>query len=656
MSVYTLDTDLIVQNGDAQWRLHRVLDAQHVQLENQATAGVRRVRISKLASDITSGKLIVVRANEGGAAEGHQTDSNSVMCTATLAPKYKGQFERAYDYVRHMRKRGISKGQRSLIANTIPAVAAEIGDERVPSSSSVMQWMRDYEVTGKNPASLVSRNIKRRTSRRLQSAVLKAVDKVLKRYYFVRDGCTLREAHDKVLRELERAAPDNTAEEACDSVSLSTIRRIACETTPFDRDRARLGPAQARAKWRFSKPGGYATRPLERVEMDHTILDIVVLDDVHGMPLGRPVITLLVCSFSGYILGFFISFEGETVGRVVQSIKVAVQPKDSITAGQGLSNPWHAMGMWETLVLDNSLSFHASHVRHVASELCMDVEYCPVRMPWFKPSVERHLGELTRQLPAVGRPKKPGSGPDPIDPSKTACVTFCDLCAGILQWVVDVHPFEIHERKMARPIDLFLEGLDACPAPTLIDDATSLDVIAGLNASATVDHSGIVHKWIRYTNDALKSMRQEMGAKFKTTIKYNPYDLGSVFVLHPRSGLWTPVEARDQEYATGLTATQHRLIRKAATEKLTLANAETVLRRARLALQDHWSQAISGGRKLKRGSRELGLLQGLSSLSLSSPQSWTENARPTALVADTDPVEPETGSIPTFEVFMGEEP
>jgi putative transposase len=269
--------------------------------------------------------------------------------------------------------------------------------------------------------------------------------------------------------------------------------------------------------------------------------------------------------------------------------------------------------------------------------------------------VERHLGELTRQLPAAGRPKKPGSGPDPIDPNKSACITFSDLCTGVLKWVVDVHPFEINERKLARPIDLFLEGLDACPAPTLIDNATSLDVIAGLHASATVDHSGLVHKWIRYTSDDLAWMRKEVGAKFKTTIKYNPYDLGSVFVLHPRSGMWIQVEARDHEYASGLTATQHKLIRNAATDKLTEKNAETVLRRTRLELQDHWARAIKGGRKLKRGSRELALFQGVSSLSRIYAPQLNASVRATALAADSDSTEPTIGSIPTFDVFMRDE-
>ncbi|MGA3947442.1 transposase [Ralstonia nicotianae] len=655
MSVYTLDTELVIQDGDAQWRVHRVEDNQYVQLEHQTTARIRRVRIAKLAGDIASGKLSVVRDSEASQSGQTALASHAVMCTATLPEKYKSQFERTYAYVWHMRKRGITKGQRRRVTDAIPTIASTLGDHSPPEPPTVMQWMRDYEASGQNPTSLVSRNIRRRTSRKLTPAILEIVQKVLARYYFVRKGCTLRAVHDKVLQEVERAAQATPIEETAVSISLSTIRRLAAETTPFDRDRARLGPAQARAKWRFSKPGTYATRPLERVEMDHTLLDLVVIDDALGIPLGRPTITLLVCSFSSYILGFFISFEGETIGRVVQSIKVAAQPKDSITAGQGLSNTWHAMGLWETLVLDNSLSFHSPHLRHIASELCMDIEYCPVRMPWFKPSVERMLGELTRQLPAHGRPKKPDSGPDPIDPNSTACITFSDLCAGVLQWVVDVHPFEINERKMARPIDLFLEGLTSCPAPALIDNSANLEVIAGLSTIKTVDHSGIVNTYLRYTSDELKSMQRCIGTKFKTLIKFNPYDLGSIFVQHPRTGLWISVGARDEEYATGLTLTQHKLIRKEAGRKLTLANAETHLRAARLALQDRWEQAIRGGRKVKR-SRELGLFQGVSSLSWSNPLQRPGSTKPTSVVVDNDMPEPDSRSIPTFEVFAGDAP
>lgn len=116
MSIYTLDTDLVVQSGDAQWRVQRVLDDQYVQLENQSTGRIRRERIGKLASDIASQKLTVVR-DSGQRSSGETRAANQmVMCTATLPPQHKRKFERAYDYVRHMFKRGITKGQRTRIS------------------------------------------------------------------------------------------------------------------------------------------------------------------------------------------------------------------------------------------------------------------------------------------------------------------------------------------------------------------------------------------------------------------------------------------------------------------------------------------------------------------------------------------------------------
>ncbi|MEM5432825.1 Mu transposase C-terminal domain-containing protein [Cupriavidus oxalaticus] len=610
------------------------------------------MKISKLSADILQGKLTVVRDADTPVTNVERGSTSSLMCTATLPDRYKSDLERKYAYVRHMRKIGLTKGQRTRIADAIETCANLLKDIRPPKVSTVMQWMRDYERSGENPTSLVSRNVKRRASPRLNRDLRRLIEKILTDYYFVKNGCSIRTAHDRVIRALSEESSTALPTMTDRGVSLSTVRRIILETSPFDRDRSRLGTAQARAKWRFSKPGRASTRPLERVEIDHTLADSYVIDDRFILPLGRPVITVIVCTYSGYILGFFISFEGETVGRLVQCIKIAIQPKDTITAGHSLSNAWHSVGGWETLCLDNGAAGHTQPFQHIAMDLGMDIEYCPVRMPWFKPSVERCLGELTRQLPPNGRPKKPGSSPDPFNPNEHACITFSDFCYGILKWVVDVHPFEINERKLARPIDLFLEGLDSCPPPTLIDNTTCLDVIAGIGTTAMVDHGGVVRQYLRYTSDELVALKSEVGAKFKANIKYDPYDLGRIFLQDPRTGHWITVGARDQEYTSGLTATQHKLIRNAAGKKLTLSNAETVLRKARLELQDHWANAIRAGKRLKKSSRDLALFQGLSSIS----RPIQPGSHAPMLVVTDDVPSAANAPIPSFEVFTGDKP
>nr|WP_249190828.1 Mu transposase C-terminal domain-containing protein [Burkholderia cenocepacia] len=131
---------------------------------------------------------------------------------------------------------------------------------------------------------------------------------------------------------------------------------------------------------------------------------------------------------------------------------------------------------------------------------------------------------------------------------------------------------------MSRPIDLFLDGLDNCPAPSFLESTRNLDVLAGIRTTTTVRHDGLTRKWITYASDELGDMRKEVGANFRANIVYNPYELGSVFVQHPRTAEWVSVSAKDEEYATGLSETQHRIIRAAAAQRLTLANAGEVLR------------------------------------------------------------------------------
>lgn len=431
MSVYRMDCGLILKRGDVHWRVHEVLDAQTVQIQRMDNRHIRTVRIASITKDVLEGKYKVVSGDRPDETSAH---SRIVFCSDSLKERHRLAYLRTEAYVAGIRKRRISKGRRARIAEAIAIIAAELQDADPPSTSTVMTWLRQYEAKGLDRIALVSRNACRKCPRRIRTDVESAVRKVLKKHYFVKHGCTLEEAHDLVERELNpNRSPAVDARMASSLVSLSTVRKIAYEVTPFDRDRIRLGKVAACAKWRYTTGTKYATRPLERVEMDHTLLDLWVIDDKCGLPLGRPTVTLMVCSYSGYIVGFYISFEGESLSRVVSAIKVAIQPKDNLYGLTDLRNRWHSMGLWETLLVDNGLAFHSGHMKQIALDLAFDLEYSAVRRPWYKPNVERALGALTQQLPTQGRPQKPGRHPEPIDAKATACITFTDLCQGVLR-------------------------------------------------------------------------------------------------------------------------------------------------------------------------------------------------------------------------------
>ena len=57
-------------------------------------------------------------------------------------------------------------------------------------------------------------------------------------------------------------------------------------------------------------PGQYkASRPLEVIQIDHTLVDLVVVDEETRAPLKRPWLTLAADAFTRMIAGFHLSMD-----------------------------------------------------------------------------------------------------------------------------------------------------------------------------------------------------------------------------------------------------------------------------------------------------------------------------------------------------------
>lgn len=610
MSIYRLERGLVVQIGERKLAFQRQLDDSTIQLEDVRTGAFSTFKTADLVRKISKGDITVL----GQQANGLDSDAATTYSHAAadvvalrLNERQTADWERRCQYVFSLRKRGVSRGQRTQIAKLVLVIAEGMQDSHPPSASSAMKWMRDFEQHGANTQSLVSRNAFREKRPRIEEWHRQLVHEMLRKHYFIRNGESLA----AVCVRLNNHLSQKTSHSITRSMSESTVRRICAQTDPYQRDRARYGAAYAAAKWRHAIGGVYATRPMQRVEMDHTVLDLYVLDDKRGIPLGRPTVTILIDAYSGYILSIYISFEGGSIGRIAQAIKGALVPKDDLVKSLGLTNTWHTPGLWETLVVDNGLEFHSAHLRAMTMDLCCDLEYCPVRKPWFKPVVERAMLEMTRILPIQGRPEKFFGVKDAIDPSIKACVMFSDLCACLTKWVVDVYPITINERKLARPLDLLLEGLEHMPAPVFVDDLRSLDIIGGIAKKMRVRHTGIEMFHLTYRSRELAEMAKQIAPSFPVTIKMNADDLGSIWVQHPKELTWLNVPATNSAYASGLTLYQHKLIRKHAKERLRSSNASEVLLKAQAELQGMWDLAVRSGKKLKRSAaKQLARLDG----------------------------------------------
>jgi len=124
----------------------------------------------------------------------------------------------------------------------------------------------------------------------------------------------LKSTRNSVQQTLEdalyRVKKENELRPECDALPLPTrrlITRMIPSIPAFDKHSARYGHDSAVKEFRGVKGHTVAQAPLERAEIDHTLLDLMVVDDQTGLPLGRPSVTACIdCTqgaFWAYISG-----------------------------------------------------------------------------------------------------------------------------------------------------------------------------------------------------------------------------------------------------------------------------------------------------------------------------------------------------------------
>ncbi|WP_446037926.1 hypothetical protein, partial [Streptomyces sp. SID1143] len=141
------------------------------------------------------------------------------------------------------------------------------------------------------------------------------------------------------------------------------------------------------------------SRIMERVEIDHTPLDLLLLDDDLLVPLGRPSLTLLIDAYSHCVVGFNLNFNQPSYESVRNALLSSISKKDYVkNKYPSIEHEWPCYGKPETLVVDNGVEFWSASLAQSCLELGINIQYNPVRKPWLKPMIERMFGIINRKL------------------------------------------------------------------------------------------------------------------------------------------------------------------------------------------------------------------------------------------------------------------
>jgi putative transposase len=595
---FCLQAGLMFRRGARTLELVRELPDGKLTLEDCVTRRPSLFEKSELLNQIWTGRLVVIEPINRNSKNAPPLPSSQTL--AELKPAAKRELERREAYLEGLRKAHISKGMRLKVGKVINAVAARIGDEKKPSPSAVMEWARKVAAAGGYVGALVSRNAFRKSSARIPEEMEKLVLRKIQKVYLTRDQHSLVHTQTEIHREAARLVLAGQLRQEDAKISLATLSRRVAEIDKYRVIEARQGPARARMVCRTTMDGTVATYPLQRVEVDHTPLNWVVVCDRTGLPLGRPLLTVFIDAYSGYVLGFYVSFYGAGLTSVSGALRNAIRVKDDMTRELGLTHRWLAAGIPDHLILDNGLEFHSRAFQLMGWELGMSFTYCRVRTPWLKPHVERFFSTLDTITLGNGRVHKRVANVVSIDPNKGAAVMFSDFVRGIAQFVVDVHPFLINQRKLSRPYDVFAEGIERRPPVHFPSDMESLRQVSAISKELTVAQGGLVFYGLPYGGSELDVIRDRFGGPVKTLVKFDPDDLRHVWVRNPVTHEWLASNCRWASYARGLSYNQHLMIRAFARQELKKSGALEYLEQARLRLHEHWMESVVRKTRLDR--------------------------------------------------------
>ncbi|WP_419878232.1 Mu transposase C-terminal domain-containing protein [Brevibacillus centrosporus] len=354
-----------------------------------------------------------------------------------------------------------------------------------------------------------------------------------------------------------------------------------------------------------------AQYPLHIVEIDHTELDIDVIDGKSGLVIGRPWITLGIDVYSRMVWCMYVSFEPPSANVVRKAIQQGVFFK-KVKEKYELFNEWEVFGIPSVILLDNGSEFRSVAVRRMINEtLKSNVRYRPRKTPEYGAAIERLFGTLNSKLihRLDGTRKSSVLDLGEYNPDEEAVFTLEDIRELLTMYIVDHYHMEPHRGlplNANRPIIRFVDGLKKVGYPDFIspedEETYAIELLPVAMKPYTRDGIRIDNRL--YKLDKLSHLIGSRTTKYK--VKYDIDDISRIYIQLPNSTEYVEIPAvlPSAEELEGMNAYTYKLIREIsieeAADKASKIPGTKMVRYAKVKLQERVQEKIKTGRKARQ--------------------------------------------------------
>jgi putative transposase len=412
----------------------------------------------------------------------------------------------------------------------VQAAAAALGI----SKTTLYRWMNQYATDGRLTSLCPRKRPGGRGKSRLEADIDRIVQSVIDEHYLKPIQPTAQSTIREVNRRCRNANLVPPHSNTIRARLKSIPRKVALKSRGHKKE----------ARDRFTaRPGHFelATHPLSLVQVDHTPLDLVLVDERFRMSLHRPFLTLVFDVYSRMILSFYISFEKPNALATGIAIARAIMPKDKWLLLNGIQEPWPCWGFPKIIHVDNAKEFRGEMLRLACEQYKIEIDFRPVADPAMGGHIERVLGTIMRQHvhEIAGAAKKPVIRGE-YDSDKNASMTLAEFEVGLTKYITGIYHQQYHSGIGTTPIKRWTDALlgsgdvagSGQPAPPKDEERLRIDFMP-------VEKRGISKEGVRidnifYFHDALRPYIGDSKKDGKQHIFHrDPRDISVIYFWDP---------------------------------------------------------------------------------------------------------------------------
>ena len=472
--------------------------------------------------DLATGEIEEVLAERLSALSSPASTRIEIENAAALTRSNAKQWERAQIREKYVLDVLTADGS---VRNNVEIAATKLGI----SSRTLWRWVASYR-EAPSISSLLGATWGMRLGANLLTAEVESQIRVaVNDLFLTRPKAPYVVVHDEVVRRCTRMG--------LTPPSLNAVIRRIKGLDPWIVAHRQLGREEALRRV-GTKPGALRTRtPLEVVQIDHTLVDVHVVDDIYRKSIGRPWVTLAIDVGTRCVLGMHLSLEPPGTESVAACITQACLPKERWLVDHGIDTQWPIWGIPQKLHADNAKEFKTEALSKGCADWAIEMTWRPIGKPHYGGHIERLIGTLMGKvhlLPGTTQSNSVKRGS--YDSEGKATLTLAELQSWLTMQITEQYHRKVHRGIGKCPLDAWRDWFELHgQSPAIPGDRDRFKLSFLPVIRRVLQREGLYFSQIRYWDNVLPTLAPVKG---KVLIRYDPNDLSRIFVLDQAGKYW----------------------------------------------------------------------------------------------------------------------